>query len=188
MLRDCRKLDRHIAVDSNNPEILEQLQQKFETATAQAKTSQHNLEGAELDFETIMQVFEPLDVELQKVSLRWHWKNGDRVGLKALNEPELQTYLHLRAEGLTAREKMTAQQALVEKYKQQHKSDQAGVSSTKAEMEKIIGPMEQTLNVTLESVLEMKGNLWWGDFIGPDKSRFLSNSLKCTEGRMMRYA
>ena len=64
-----------------------------------------------------------------------------------MNEPELQTYLQLRAEGLTAREKMTAQQALVEKYKQQHKSDQAAVTSTKAEMEKIVGPMEQTLNV-----------------------------------------
>ena len=105
-----------------------------------------------------------------------------------MNEPKLQTYLQLRAEGLTAREKMTAQQALVEKDKQQHKSDQAGVSSTKAEMEKIIGPMEQTLNVTLESVLEMKGNLWWGDFIGPDMSRFFSNSVKYTEGPKMRYA
>ena len=40
--RDCRKLDRHIAVDSRNPEILEQLQQKFETATAQTNTSHCN--------------------------------------------------------------------------------------------------------------------------------------------------
>ena len=83
---------------------------------------------------------------------------------------------------------MIAQQALVEKYKQQHKSDQAAVRTTKAEMDKIIGPMEQTLNVTLESVLEMKGSILWGDFIDPVASRFFLNSLECPEGPQMRYA
>ena len=87
----------------------------------------------------------------------------------------------LRETGLGVKGKLEIQQKETVQKKKQLTELEAGLKQLRNEIKNVQGPLEAKAVHVMEFNLGMKGNVWWGDFIGPDMSEFFQKKVTNTE-------
>ena len=171
----CRALDK-LVLDPNirNSATVEHLSVKLEEGLGKLEVARLRV-GEQ---ETAVMIAQERLVEIGEIlgPIYAHWIRKDavsivskRVSLEVLEEFRAQKEI---ASQIT--EQLHVEQKHLSEAQKQLSELNKAIANIQKEIKNVIGPIESRSKHCLEWELELKGNVWWGDYIGPDITKFFS--------------
>ena len=186
--RDLRKIDQKKITDpkERNPSLFAQLEQKLKQLTLQTVVAREMVQNCEAEENLTKTRISEIHDLLEPIHANWKRGDAGRFVTKRddLTEQEIHDFLMLRDTGLGLKSELENQQKLTQQKKKQLTELEGCMKKLRTEIKNVQGPLEARAAFVMEFRLGLKGNVWWGDFIGPDMSAFLK---KPTNGELPKF-
>ena len=182
--KDLRGIDRRIVDPENrNPVTFEILEGKLEQLTLQLLNTRESVDNSKREESVLKERIADIATILDPIHSSWRRADAVRT-LERKNILAAEELLEFRGHRESALELLSELEVkhkeTLQKEKQVTESEHK-VKTIRLEIKNIQGPLEKRAVEALEFQLGLRGNIWWGDYIGPDMMAFLIPPLNANQ-------